>query len=67
VTDILRASWLGYRMVCDALRGADSGFYTAFTIGDERAPIPLELAVDDERTNHLDIPAEIIAMARALR
>lgn len=67
VTDILRASWLGYRMVCDALRGADSGFYSAFTIGDERAPIPLELAVDDERTNHLDIPAEIIAMARALR
>ncbi len=67
VTDILRASWLGYRMVCDALRGCASGFYTAYYIGHWQEPLPLEVAADDARTNHLDIPAEIIRMALALR
>ncbi|GBD07398.1 ATP-dependent 6-phosphofructokinase 1 [bacterium HR21] len=67
VTDILRASWLGYRMVCDALRGCSSGFYTAYYIGHLQDPLPLELAADDARTNHLDIPPEVIQMALALR
>jgi 6-phosphofructokinase 1 len=67
VTDILRASWLGYRMVCDALKGAPSGFYTAYYIGHEQEPLPLELAADDARTSHLDIPASVIRMAIALR
>jgi len=67
VTDILRASWLGYRMVCDALRGAPSGFYAAYYIGHVQDPLPLEIAADDARTNHLDIPPEVIRMALALR
>jgi len=67
VTDILRASWLGYRMVTDALLGKDSGFYTAFYTGHYQDPLPLDVAADDSRSNHLDIPQEIIKMTIALR
>ncbi|MCS7170080.1 MAG: 6-phosphofructokinase [Candidatus Kapabacteria bacterium] len=67
VTDILRASWLGYRMVCDAHRGCSSGFYTAYYIGHVQEPLSLELAADDTRTSHLDIPQEVIRMSLALR
>jgi len=67
VTDILRASWLGYRMVTDALAGKDSGFYTAFYTGHYQEPLPLEVAADDARSNQLDIPEELINMTLALR
>ncbi len=67
VTDILRASWLGYRMAKDALSDADSGFYTAFYTGHIQPPLPLEVAADLSQTNHPDIPEEIINFALALR
>jgi 6-phosphofructokinase 1 len=67
VTDILRASWLGYRMVTDAIAGKDSGFYTAFYTGHYQEPLPLEVAADDARSNQLDIPEELINMTLALR
>ncbi len=67
VTDILRASWLAYWMVCDALEGKESGFYSAFYTGHNPGAIPLELAADDKQTSHQDIPQAIIDMARALR
>lgn len=67
VADILRASWLGYRMVTDAFAGKDSGFYTAFYTGHWQEPLPLEVAADDSRSNHLDIPEELIKMTIALR
>ncbi|MFM8569914.1 MAG: 6-phosphofructokinase [Candidatus Kapaibacterium sp.] len=67
VTDILRASWLAYRMVCDALAGKDSGFYSAYYTGHNPDPLPLDVAADDALTSHQDIPQNIIDMALALR
>jgi hypothetical protein len=54
-------------MVTDALLGKDSGFYTAFYTGHYQDPLPLYVAADDSRSNHLDIPQEIIKMTIALR
>ena len=57
VTDILRASWLGYRMVKDAFAGCDSGFYTAYYT---------EEAAADE-ASYDSVPQEFIDFALALR
>jgi hypothetical protein len=54
-------------MVKDAYAYADSGFYTAFYTGHAPTPIPLEIAADDNQTNHVGIPHEIIDFAIALR
>jgi 6-phosphofructokinase 1 len=67
VIDILRASWLGYRMVMDAFNGCDSGFYTSFYTGHSLPPIPLEDAANDEYSMHEEIPREFIEFALALR
>jgi 6-phosphofructokinase 1 len=67
VADILRASWLAYRMVSDAYAHKDSGFYTAYYLGHSQEVLPLDVAADDSRTSHADIPAEIIEMTKALR
>lgn len=67
VTDILRASWIGYRMVKDAFNHCHSGFYTAYYTGHAPEPLPLELAADDEKTNTPDISSELIDFAMALR
>lgn len=67
VTDILRASWLGYRMVIDAFGGCDSAFYTAFYTGQEPVVLSLSDAVDDARSNHIEIPKELIEFSQALR
>ena len=67
VSDILRASWVAYRMVKDAYAHADSGFYTAYYTGHDPAPIPLQIAADDSKTNHEGIPQDIIDFAIALR
>jgi 6-phosphofructokinase 1 len=66
VTDILRASWIGYRMVKDAFEGCESGFYTAFYTGHSPAPIPLTEA-SGEDANHDWVPREFIDFAQALR
>lgn len=67
VTDILRASWVAFRMVKDAFRHCESGFYTAFYTGHNPEILPLDVAADDSRTSHDQIPPEIIEMALALR
>ena len=67
VSDILRASWLAYRMVCDALAGKDSGFYSAYYTGHTMEPLALDVAANDALTSHQDIPQNIIDMALALR
>jgi 6-phosphofructokinase 1 len=67
VIDILRASWLGYRMVVDAFNGCDSGFYTSFYTGHSLPPIKLEEAADDSISTHEDIPREFLEFALALR
>lgn len=67
VTDILRASWVGFRMVKDAFRHCESGFYTAFYTGHNPEILPLDIAADDSRTSHDRIPPEIVEMALALR
>ncbi|GAB1430042.1 ATP-dependent 6-phosphofructokinase [Ignavibacteria bacterium] len=67
VTDILRASWVAFRMVKDAFRNCESGFYTASYIGDSPEVLPLYIAADDAITSHDDIPPEVVEMALALR
>lgn len=67
VTDILRASWVAFRMVKDAFQKCDSGFYTAFYTGHHFPVIPLEIAANDELTSHEDIPNDIIELALALQ
>lgn len=67
VTDILRASWVAYRMVGDAYKHKESGFYTAYYTGHSPDVIPLHIAADDKQSGHLDIPQEIIDMTIALR
>lgn len=66
-TDILRASWLGYRMIKDAFNKCDSGYYTAFYTGHIIEPLSLQEAADETLTNHADIPQEFIEFALALR
>lgn len=66
-TDILRASWLGYRMVKDAFDRCNSGYYSAFYTGHVTPPLPLAVAADDTQTSYADIPAEFIEFALALR
>ncbi len=67
VIDILRASWLGYRMVTDAFAGCESGFYTSFYTGHSPAPMKLDEAANDDFSSHEDIPREFIDFAMALR
>ncbi|MBL8003520.1 MAG: 6-phosphofructokinase [Candidatus Kapabacteria bacterium] len=67
VTDILRASWVAYKMVKDAMfHNVDSGFYTAFYTGQPPTVLPLSEAVKAD-TSHSSIPEEIIELALALR
>ncbi len=67
VTDILRASWVAYKMVKDAMfNNVDSGFYTAFYTGQPPTVLPLNQAINPE-TSHSGIPEEIIELALALR
>lgn len=66
VTDILRASWISYRMVQDAFKNCDSGFYTAYYTGHSPAPMPLEEAAADE-ASHDSIPKELVDFMLALR
>ncbi len=67
VTDILRASWLGYRMVRDAFEEVSSGFYTAFYTGHSPKPLPLDFAANADVTNHDDIPEYLLDFMSALR
>ena len=67
VSDILRASWVAYRMVMDAYKQCDSGFYTAYYTGHAPSVIPLHIAADDAKTNHPGLPEDIINFAIALR
>ncbi|MCS6809289.1 MAG: 6-phosphofructokinase, partial [Bacteroidota bacterium] len=66
VTDILRASWISYRMVLDAFKNCDSGFYTAYYTGHSPPPVPLEEAAADE-ASYESIPKEFIDFMLALR
>ena len=67
VKDILLASWLGYNMVKDAYNKCDSGYYSAFNVGQPPAKMTLDKAATDPSTNDMDIPPEIIEFALALR
>lgn len=66
VTDILRASWIGYRMVKDAFNNCDSGFYTAYYTGHSPTPMSLSDAAADE-ASYDSIPQEFIDFMLALR
>lgn len=66
VTDILRASWIGYRMVQDSFNGCESGFYTAYYTGHSPTPMSLADAAADEASFD-SIPQELIDFALALR
>lgn len=66
ITDILRASWLGYRMVKDSFTNCESGFYTAFYTGHSPEPLPLDIAASGEFT-HTEVPSELLDFARALQ
>jgi 6-phosphofructokinase 1 len=67
VKDILLASWLGYNMVKDAYAKCESGYYSAFNIGQPPTILPLEVAAEDPSVNSMEIPKEIIEFALALR
>ncbi len=68
IKDILIASWLGYQMVLDAIENkCDSGFYTCYNGGEPPTTLTLADAVDDDKSNHMDLPREIIDFALALR
>jgi hypothetical protein len=54
-------------MVKDAYNKCDSGFYIAYNGGQKPTILTLEEAVDDERSNHLDVPQELIDFEQALR
>jgi len=66
ITDVLRANWLGYRMVKSMLAGEGSAFFGAFNMGAPPTRVPLAEALEPT-ANHDDIPREIIEMAVALR
>ncbi len=65
VTDILRASWLGYRMVRDAFARCDSGFYSAFYTGHAPDAVPLAEVADIEASSS-DVPDYLLDFMLAL-
>jgi 6-phosphofructokinase 1 len=67
VKDIIVASWLGYVMVKDAFEGVDSGFYICFHPGENPVRLPLDVAADQSKTTHLDIPQHLKEFEAALR
>jgi 6-phosphofructokinase 1 len=67
VKDIIVASWLGYVMVKDAFEGVDSGFYICFQPGENPVRLPLDVAADQSKTTHLDIPQQLKEFEAALR
>ncbi|MCX7880446.1 MAG: 6-phosphofructokinase [Ignavibacteria bacterium] len=66
VKDIITASWLGYYMVKEAFSGAESGFYTCYFPGQDPVRLPLDEAVNSEKTTHLNIPDKLKEFAMAL-
>ena len=66
IKDILMSSWLGYCMVRDAFRNADSGFYTAYYCGEKPAVLSLEDAINDEKSTHYNINPEMLEFFDAL-
>jgi 6-phosphofructokinase 1 len=65
--DILLASWLAYKMVVDAYNKCDSAFYSAYNIGQEPVRLSLEDAVNDDLTNSMEIPKDMIDFALAMK
>lgn len=66
VTDVLRANWLGFKMVKALADNRPGGFFGAFNIATEPARLTFDEAVAPG-ANHDDIPREMIEMAIALR
>jgi 6-phosphofructokinase 1 len=66
VTDVMRANWLGYHMVCSMLADKGSCFFGAFNIGQDPNRISLDDAVAAPAT-YTDMPRVMIEMAKALR
>lgn len=56
IKDIMLASWLGFRMVKDAFKKVDDGFYSAHYGGQEPHILTLEEALDDAKSTHFEIP-----------
>ena len=65
--DILLASWLGYKMVVDAYNKCDSQFYAAYNVGQDPTRLPLAEAVNDELTNDMNLPQDLIDFAIAMK
>lgn len=66
VTDVLRANWLGFKMVRALAGNIPGGFFGAFSIAAEPTRLTFDEAIAPE-ANHDDIPREMIEMAIALR
>lgn len=66
ITDVLRANWLGYNMVCSLIAGEGSGYFGAFHVSAPPTRVSLEAAILPT-ANHHDIPRQMIDMALALR
>lgn len=67
VTDILRASWIAFRMVRDAFDKKEAGFYTAYYTGHSPDVLSLATAANDAISSHEGIPQELIDLTLALR
>lgn len=65
--DIMLASWLGFKMVADAFNKCDSTFYTAYNGGSDLTKLTLAEAADEKKSNHMDIPRELIDFSLSLR
>jgi len=66
VTDVLRANWLGFKMVRALEAGRTGGFFGAFNIVGEPNHLSFREAIAPE-ANHDDLPREMIELAIALR
>jgi 6-phosphofructokinase 1 len=66
ITDVLRASWLGFHMVQAMRAGDDSGFFGASNVCEAPKRISLAEAIKPS-ANHDDIPREMIELALSLR
>ncbi len=67
VRDIIASSWIGYKMVKNALNHCDSGFYITFYAGQEPNILSLDEAIDESKTNDLSIPEYMLDFFDALR
>lgn len=66
IPDVLRANWIGFKMVRALADGVPGGFFGAFNIVAEPTQLTFDEAIAPE-ANYDDIPREMIEMAIALR